>query len=182
MNTLAFWVGFCLATIEYALQPAIAQQCVNPIVPNCNFYTSCLEATCKCGEKGYGLNYGKKYCQKFLSSYSFSEKGKKWRDATLVCLQERLYAAVPNDSVLCDCNTISQTAYKSHVECYTQSGNSICSLDSADLGVVYELISLSDLTDTEGLKALGDVAAKCFAEKATEAWKDIKKKISEALP
>lgn len=182
MKMLTFLLGICLAAIVNALQPAFAQQCVNPIVPNCNFYASCLEATCKCGEQGYGLSYGKKYCEKFLGSYSFSEKGRKWRDATLVCLQERLYAAVPNDSVLCDCKAISQTAYKSHVECYTQSGNSICSLDIADLGVVYDLISLSDLADKEGLKALRDIAAKCFAEKATDAWKDIKEKISAKLP
>ncbi len=75
---------------------AFSQQCVNPVKPNCDFYSKCMEATCKCGfaADGYALSYGLKYCRRFLNDANLSPQGEKWRDATLRCLQETLVTSL----------------------------------------------------------------------------------------
>ena len=32
---------------------------------DCRFYSSCMEERIPCGDSGYALNYGKRYCEAF---------------------------------------------------------------------------------------------------------------------
>src|SRR5262245_58575577 len=114
---------------------AKAQQCVNPIKANCDFYSQCMEATCKCGfgSSGYAVSYGRKYCQRFLDEKGFTAAGLAWRDATLRCLQEKLVQGLPANAGGCDCAKLQNAAYATHVACYTQPGHSICDLPDTDI-------------------------------------------------
>ncbi|MEW5683997.1 MAG: hypothetical protein AB1942_03670 [Pseudomonadota bacterium] len=168
---------------------APAAVCVNPATPNCNFYTSCMEATCKCGYSstgGYALSYGKKYCDKFLAEAGFSAAGRKWRDATLRCLQEKMVAQLPTNPAQCDCPKLQQAAYDTHVGCYTQPGASICDLPAADAVVIDKVVADSDKFDRQGLEALKAVAKKCYASNPTNQWKQaqavVQRRIDELWP
>ena len=157
-----------------------AQQCVNPKVPDCKFYSACMEKTCKCGfgATGYALSYGRKYCERFLSRTDFSPSGVAWRDATLRCLQERLVAELPSDSKNCDCNRLRDVAYSTHVACYTQSERSVCDLSESDISKIGDLVDASDAFDSEGLKAILQIASQCLISNPRNAWHVIQKYVA----
>ena len=145
--------------------------CVNPTLPDCEFYTKCVEATCKCGfssSSGYALSYGKKYCELFKGETNFSAQGKKWRDSTLRCLQEKLVSELPTSPDRCDCADLQQKAFRSHVECYTRSEASICDLPISDAVVLNRLIDNSNKFDTEGIRAISGVGKVCLLQSAKD--------------
>ena len=42
---------------------------------NCTFYSSCVEDQIPCGDLGYALNYGRRYCEAFGAHYiNFNDK------------------------------------------------------------------------------------------------------------
>lgn len=160
-----------------------AQQCVNPANPNCDFYSRCMEQTCKCGfeKPGYALSYGKKYCGRFLAESAFSPSGARWRDATLRCLQEKLVSALPTNAARCDCGKLRDVAFASHVACYTQPGNSVCDLPAGDVLKVKDLVDNSDRSDVAGLKTILQVASRCVTANGSNAWKIVKAYVSQKL-
>lgn len=163
---------------------AARAQCVNTAQPTCGFYDRCLEKHCSCGwsSSGYALSYGLKYCKRFLAAKDLSPAGKRWRDATLVCLQEKLVPLVPqNPSQKCDCGAVRTAAYDSHVACYTQPGASICSLSVADLKVIDQTVDASDQFDRDGLTALASVLKACIASDPSFPAKALIAKISNLL-
>jgi hypothetical protein len=163
-----------VARTEVAFLAAPAPVCVNPVKPNCDFYTRCMEATCKCGygSSGYALSYGKKYCERFQAETNFTASGQKWRDATLRCLQERQVAKLPATSQGCNCPQLRNDAYSAHVECYTLPGSSICDLPGADIYAILKTVDNSDLTDRNGVEASVAVGRKCLsANPASQTWK-----------
>jgi hypothetical protein len=143
-----------------------AAQCVNSAKLSCDVYPSCFEKYCPCESTsdGYFLRYGKKYCDRFLASDKWSEKGKAWRDATLLCLQERIVPRLnisPNPS--CDCKVMKDFAFQTHVDCYTQASASVCSLEFSDYQIIYRIIDVQDdlMSDPFGRKQLRDVLTIC---------------------
>ncbi len=97
----------------------------------CDFYDRCLENIFNCGDVGYPKSYGKKYCERFLSlkksehlsDYGLSSKGIKWRDETLLCLQNVLAYDFARRDYPLTCDSIKQEASDSHVDCYTKYGS-----------------------------------------------------------
>ena len=178
-TALRFALGMLLA----APVPASAQ-CVNTAQPTCGFYDQCLEKYCSCGwsSSGYALSYGLKYCKRFIAATGLSAAGEKWRDATLVCLQEKLVPLVPLDATQkCDCAAIRTEAYDSHVACYTQPGASICSLSVPDLKVIDQTVDASDQFDKDGLRALASVLKTCVASDPAFPAKALLAKIAGLL-
>ena len=82
-------------------------QCQSGAHLSCAVYTTCFDKYCPCEATGdgYFIRYGKKYCDRFLASTGWSKKGNKWRNQTLLCLQESI---VPKLSITeppkCDCS------------------------------------------------------------------------------
>ena len=59
--------------------------------PSCDVYTLCFATYCPCtGADEDFRTYGKKYCECFLGLNTVSAAGVKWRDETLVCLEEAI--------------------------------------------------------------------------------------------
>jgi hypothetical protein len=158
---------FGLALIFSFLSAAVASaQCMNDAHLSCAVYNTCFDKYCPCENSpdGYFIRYGKKYCDRFLASTGWSQKGNKWRDQTLRCLQERI---VPKLSIVehptCDCKAMKNFAFQTHVECYTQPAASVCELDLADYKKIYDIIDIGDdlFGDPYGRKQMRDVLMIC---------------------
>ncbi|KAI9767723.1 MAG: hypothetical protein M1839_004358 [Geoglossum umbratile] len=119
----------------------------------CDFYT-CLESEYHCeGTKyAYPLDYGLKYCTKFTQNLNkFSPAGKKWVHDVRLCLQNAL---LPDTDCKSNCQKIQDDAFKSHPNCYVDSG--VCSLRLGDWISIVETVGLN------GLKAGGTQVADTF--------------------
>ncbi|CAG8435069.1 6592_t:CDS:2 [Scutellospora calospora] len=113
-----------------------------PVPGSCNFYTDCLEKKFHCGNNGYPLSDGLKYCEKFTENmHLFSSSGKDWVTKTKLCLQESLVQIYENDSSTC--SEIKQNALDSHADCYVTSG--ICIIPPSDWVSLLKTIDFKDL-------------------------------------
>lgn len=156
----------CALLALAAISTEAFAQCQSNAELSCAVYNTCFDKYCPCENTsdGYFLRYGKKYCDRFLASTGWSDQGKKWRDQTLLCLQEKI---VPKLSIVehptCDCQAMKRFAFQTHVECYTQKGASICGLDLADYKKIYDIIDVRDdlFGDPYGRKQMRDVLTIC---------------------
>ncbi len=136
---------------------------------SCQFYDDCLENIFTCGSQGYPVKYGKKYCEKFLAISQKNEKegglsseGIKWRNKTLLCLQNILVETLNGDQNKITCNSIKSTAFNSHADCYTHNGQSICSLSRSDILEIILTPDSEDLFSNESLKQSFEVGTRCL--------------------
>ena len=138
-------------------------QCKNDAVPNCSVYTQCFAKYCPCsGDTEYFETYGAKYCQRFLDNANFSAEGKKWREKTLICLQETIVPRLDiSTHPVCNCGTMKKFAFDSHVACYTQKDASICALPMADVNEIRKVVDIADTFSSEGWKQMAAVARIC---------------------
>src|SRR5690606_3587160 len=111
----------------------------------CDFYTTCLESKYQCGESGYPVGYGAHYCTKFSANKStFSTKGAKWIDDTMLCLQQTL---VPEATTIdSNCGAIRVKAFESHSNCYIENG--LCTLPVTDWARILSIVAFEDLIGT----------------------------------
>ena len=59
------------ATVFYLAVTVKGQDCTALAnAGNCDFYTQCVEARFQCGNEGYPLAYGDKYCRRFTNEQS----------------------------------------------------------------------------------------------------------------
>jgi hypothetical protein len=116
--------------------------CFNPEPNTCNFYQDCVETKVSCGEDGYAIGYGEKYCKNFLAltNDDLSIDAIKWRDATLVCLQKALTPYLSEEVLTCE--QVKKEAFDSHAGCYTNSTMSICNLKISDWKKIIDVVGL----------------------------------------
>ena len=145
--------------------PAFSIDCTAITSDSCDFYSECVEEKITCGNEGYALGYGDKYCNRFKDETSFSEEGAAWRDNTLVCLQTKLLPFVEHDHPAeLSCQGLRQAAFDSHPPCYTSPGYSICDLGVGDLYTIYGIIDGGDMLSSEGLTQMRRVASSCILD------------------
>jgi len=129
------------------IAPLTSAQCLNTIKPSCGVYENCFEKYCGCSSSidEYFISFGKKYCEAFLSEDSFSDEGKKWKETTLGCLQEKIVPLIPLDNPgTCNCSEIKSFAVSTHVDCYTQANASVCDLPLSDISLIAKTIVFND--------------------------------------
>lgn len=120
---------------------AVPPQCQDHIeVNDCEFYR-CIEAQLQCGEEGYPLRYGYRYCRRFaersrhfnnevnvcgfvtLSSYFLSLflQGKQWILDVMKCLMKEssVYGELLTSN---SCTELEHRAFQSHSNCYINNG------------------------------------------------------------
>lgn len=133
--------------------------CKNPPEDQCLFYSQCIESENACGKGGYALNYGEKYCLKFLGDDGFTEKGKLWRTQTMLCLQKVLIPLLSGLKKINFCKNLEAKAFESHVGCYTQDEASFCWLPSDDWKIIgFDILDLKDVVSWNGLKQASRIA------------------------
>jgi hypothetical protein len=143
--------------------PTALAQCANNVVPSCNIYATCFAKYCPCnGDDEYFLSYGKRYCDQFLGLPDFSSEGKKWRDKTLICLQEAIVPKLDiSNKPVCDCKIMKQHAFVSHIRCYL-ADPSICSLPATDKLKILNAVGLGTLINDElSRKQFREVLSSC---------------------
>src|SRR3954468_15775580 len=99
--------------VIFAFSPARADDCTEPLPGTCYFYRLCLDQRMGCGEHGYAVGYGEKYCLRFNHEDRLSELGVSWRDATLTCLQKSLVPLLGAEEL--SCGKITEAGFASHV-------------------------------------------------------------------
>jgi hypothetical protein len=157
-RSLALAVGIVIwtvSTINASAQPKLS----------CDIYRR-LNSGCNCsGQDNYLLSYGLKYCNRFLAAHRWTSAGFKWRDKTLLCLQnamvQHMATTLPHT---CDCKKLREFASETHVRCYTQKEASVCHLPLADLAEIYRIIDAVDLFDISGIKQLSGIIRHCIAQ------------------
>ncbi|MBA3946491.1 MAG: DUF4157 domain-containing protein [Herpetosiphonaceae bacterium] len=113
---------------------------------SCEFYR-CREANNgnQCGQSGYYLGYGLKYCERFSRVLRpiLSEPGQRWLDRTRVCLMQHIQDHVPYHVPFdFNCDAVKRSAFDSHPNCYVQGG--ICFLPSSDWQRILNIIDSAD--------------------------------------
>jgi hypothetical protein len=148
------------------LYPTVSS-CNVPIPGTCAFYAGCLERAVPCGEPGYALGFGEKFCTSFRST-ALSEAGEAWKANTMVCLQRALvprvvatsaFSTMPASKSTCD--AVSADAFASHARCYTEEQNSICALPGSDLVEISATIGFRELVRARTSDQVLSVAGVC---------------------
>jgi probable HAF family extracellular repeat protein len=146
---------FCGAVV-LAFSLGAQAQCINTETPTCGVYETCFAKLCPCSSSPdeYFLSYGKKYCDAFIANDKLSPKGIAWRNATLHCLQETIVPKLPpfGQAATCPCKAVQQSAFDSHVACYTQDAASICDLSTDDWGAIIESSGLLRTAQNEKVR------------------------------
>lgn len=122
------------------------------------FY-QCAEHTLSCGPDGYLVGYGSRYAERFYRYTRpwMSSAGKKWIDATLVCLQEKLRERIDAQT---SCEDVRTIAFDSHPECYVDSG--FCQLPLSDWFAVAATIDGRDWLSKDALRQVSTTAHACL--------------------
>ncbi len=170
---LAFLGPLLLPTIFALLSsmPAAAADRCSELVGSCEYYSCIEEERLSCGDTGYALGYGKRFCEKFSAikffpSFPNNERivfpvaGNDWRDSVRTCLQEELEDYFFTSDAPKDCSTLRAFAFDSHPSCYT-SGPSFCGLKPQSVIRIGLTIGFKDLLTSESLKQIADTAALC---------------------
>jgi hypothetical protein len=132
------------------LYPTFAS-CANVRPRHCGYYSACLERALPCGENGYALGFGERYCTAFRSA-PLSARGQAWTTAVMGCLERALvptvaaagsFATTPASSGVC--SVVFDGAFGSHPGCYTSPANSICFLPALDLAVILSTIGAQEI-------------------------------------
>lgn len=167
------WQSTCQLRNGSASPFQLSSICFDPPRGQCTFYAQCLEVQYHCGEDGYPLGYGQKYCDKFntvlqSSPEQFSSKAIKWTLDTMQCLQRALVTDVIQsqlaDNVLCpymDCHKVQEIAFESHAACYLDNG--ICSLQIWDWIEIVRIVGVGTVVGSwDALEETLKVAGGCL--------------------
>lgn len=130
MKNLIFIMLLTLITQSQALADSSCEKYLD----DCQYY-SCIEETKHCGKKGYLLDFGNKYCHKFVSkAEKLSLQGQLWMTEVKTCLIHQLDNL---DSGL-SCRKYKKAAVDQHVPCYIDSG--YCQLSTHDKKAIINII------------------------------------------
>lgn len=127
------------------------EACTRPNTLDCSFYSACLERSTPCGDSGYALGFGEKYCTAFRSA-KLTPTGQKWVERTMLCLQQALVPEVVAAGSLSSppasaarCEEVFDKAFASHPACYTAKESSVCFLPPSDVVAVLDTIGIREL-------------------------------------
>lgn len=162
--------------------------CRNKSNLDCSVYTSCFAKNCNCdnSEHEYFRAYGKKYCERFASMTNLSESGRIWRDKTLYCLREVIVPMLDfSGSGSCDCKTIREQIFTSHVKCYTQPDASICDLPPNDMLNIFNIVDWKDTLSLETATQVIGVAKICLkannpSPEKIKFWEDLARRARDS--
>lgn len=126
-----------------AVTPPPLNECAYPPRDSCSFYADCLEAGYHCGQYGYPIGYGQKYCQRFSDDRSeLSARGQEWMLDTMHCLQTQLIPEATG-AVNTTCDAIKDKAFGTHAMCYVDSG--VCLLPPSDWVAIVDIVGITTL-------------------------------------
>jgi len=120
-----------------------------------------FESQFHCGEDGYFLEFGKRYCNRFFEPEifkDFDDVGKKFVQCVGVCLVKDLREYLENNPAA-SCTAITDRAFETHVDCYTQCG--FCGACQHNWMTLRRVFSIKDFLSLRALKSVEGVANGC---------------------
>ncbi|KAI1693762.1 stanniocalcin family domain-containing protein [Ditylenchus destructor] len=139
-------------------------------IQRCEKYQE-FENEVHCGESGYPIGYGYRYCRRFYENLDkFTESGKKFVECAAKCLIDRLGKYI--DQNFTTCSNLHDYAYDTHPDCYVQCGFCSVITKSANIKAFFSVIELKDLA----VRTVLQTGAKCagvFWDAIKKAAKDI---------
>lgn len=164
--------GACSKSSE--LYPTI-ESCKEPMPEHCGFYAACLERAIPCGEQGYALGFGEKYCTAFRNA-EMSERGNRWAMGVMGCLQRALVDRIERDGTFDDskraasgnqqslCKDVFDEAFDSHPGCYTRAEDSFCYLPLRDVYDVAKVIGVKELMTSRTRAQMTETVRICLGQ------------------
>jgi hypothetical protein len=130
-----------------------------------------------CGDDGYALGFGEKFCTAFRGA-PLSPRGQAWMRSTMLCLQRALVPGEASGDAFSSahgtptrgsareaaCTTLFDRAFASHPGCYTAPENSICTLPVSDLAAISATIGLRELLQARTGSQVAATAALCLKQ------------------
>ncbi len=112
MHSLLFLI------LSFNAHAAAKNSCASTI-GSCDYYL-CRESMKSCGDEGYNLRFGYKYCDNFMNEVirKLSPHGQQWMPKVAACLQEKMEKISLKNS----CEKIETLAIQSHSSCYQKTG------------------------------------------------------------
>ena len=169
---LALYLSMSLSSCKHTETTAadtkgvVGQGCSSKVAAgSCEFY-NCFESEFKCGDAGYPIGYGKRYCERFQNLCGNSltgQKARQWVAGTMKCLQ---VALVVREKQLTSCSAVTDYAFDSHPDCYTtgsvdNGGVSFCSLNPLEWNSIRTCVNATDRLSVIGLKQIAATALRC---------------------
>ncbi len=155
---------------------ATVDACRTPLPYHCGFYARCVDGVLPCGDGGYALGFGEKFCTAFRGT-ALSPRGQAWMRSTMLCLQRALVPAESTGGFSSDtgtpargsareaaCTTLFDRAFASHPGCYTAPENSICTLPASDLAAISATIGLRELLQVRTGSQVAATAVLCLKQ------------------
>ncbi len=160
---------YFLLTVALLSSTLIASPC-KELVGSCEYYQCLEEQVLTCGDEGYAVGYGKKYCEKFssmqfaphrtrLEEEAFPALGPVWRDRVRSCLMNELEGFLEEKAPL-TCQGLRDFAFGSHPDCYTRSP-SFCDLSLENATRVGLTIDPATILRAESITQIRQTAAIC---------------------
>jgi len=154
--------GIVIGLVSFAFVAATSNASAQATNGACAVYRQ-FDRQCHCaGADHYFLNYGRKYCERFMRTTGWSPAGARWRDRTMACLSRELRAHITRRRQGCDCATIKAFAFESHARCYTHRPLSACALPLSDVALIYRAVDAADLLAPEGLRQAIGIMLSCI--------------------
>uniref|UniRef100_A0A915ESA2 Uncharacterized protein n=1 Tax=Ditylenchus dipsaci TaxID=166011 RepID=A0A915ESA2_9BILA len=168
-GTVELSISLLFLEVYYAAQITAArekqmEQC-NEV--GCAGY-KCFESLCNCGQQGYLLAYGDKYCYRFHEDdifHSFDQAGQQFIHCTAQCLlddmqdyvQTKISPQLVEQKV--DCDHLKETAFESHVDCYLKCN--FCTICQTNKIALWHTYDLTDFLNWLAIKKLFTTIYKC---------------------
>uniref|UniRef100_A0A914KXZ3 Uncharacterized protein n=1 Tax=Meloidogyne incognita TaxID=6306 RepID=A0A914KXZ3_MELIC len=137
--------------------PCLAEKMSENIedVQVCNDYLK-FEDKAKCGNNGYLIGYGLKYCNKFYQNYdSFNDHGKEFIKCVGPCLAEKMRINIEKYKENCD--LLRNFAFDSHTPCYLKCNFTKFNVWFKNADVFVKVIDLKDLFSSETFRQMKNI-------------------------
>lgn len=151
----AFFVFLASLFTAFAVQ---ASDC-SDLIGTCDYY-QCIERSQSCGKKGYYIEFGQHYCEKYQADQiNYTKRGQEFLNDIRTCLQDELERENIRTGHLPTCGHIKKFAVETHKTCYEQYG--FCSLPDLDQRRI-KLTAKKELFDWQMLKFAFWLEKSCF--------------------
>ena len=153
---------------------ATLNACAAPLARSCAFYAQCLEKAVTCGEAGYALGFGEKFCNGFRRT-EFSGEGTAWVNSVMVCLQRSMVPSVQNATNVYRnasiapasaqvCGRVLDSAFAAHPGCYTKPDASICFLGAGDIAKIFGVIGAEEVFTARTRSQIASTVGTCVGQ------------------
>lgn len=121
----------------------------------------CFEETAHCGNEGYLIAFGEKYCRRFISPEiyaTFDEPGKKFINCTSKCLIENMGKYMTTHDPI-NCDDLTNSGYNAQTSCYMDCD--FCTVCKTNKAALFHVYDFGDIFSVQALKQVIAAISQC---------------------